>query len=56
MAAGALLITEAGGLVGDLAGESHYLETGNIVCGNPKIFVELLRAISPHLTPTLKKG
>lgn len=56
MAAGSLLITEAGGLVGDLAGESRYLETGNIVCGNPKIFAELLRAISPHLTPALKQG
>ena len=56
MAAGALLITEAGGLVGDLVGENHYLETGNIVCGNPKIFVELLKAIEPHLTPVLRKG
>jgi myo-inositol-1(or 4)-monophosphatase len=56
MAAGALLVSEAGGLVGDLAGESRYLETGNIVSGSPKIFVELLHAISPHLTPTLKKG
>ncbi|HSF22122.1 MAG TPA: inositol monophosphatase family protein, partial [Burkholderiales bacterium] len=56
MAAGALLITEAGGLVGDLAGESRYLETGNIIAGNPHIFVELLRAMSPHLTPALKRG
>ena len=56
MAAGALLIMEAGGLVGDLAGENRYLETGNIVAGNPKIFVELLHAISRHLTPTLKQG
>jgi len=56
MAAGALLITEAGGLVGDLNGENEYMKTGNIVAGNPKVFVELLRAISPHLTPALKKG
>ena len=56
MAAGALLISEAGGLVGDLTGENRYLETGNIVCGNPRIFVELLQAISPHLTPALKRG
>jgi len=56
MAAGALLITEAGGLVGDLNGENLYLETGNIVAGNPKVFVELLRTISPHLTPVLKRG
>jgi myo-inositol-1(or 4)-monophosphatase len=56
MAAGALLVTEAGGLVGDLAGENRYLQTGNIVAGNPKIFVELLRAMSPHLTSTLRQG
>jgi myo-inositol-1(or 4)-monophosphatase len=54
MAAGALLITEAGGLVGDQDGEGTYMESGNIVAGNPKVFVELLRAISPHLTPALK--
>jgi myo-inositol-1(or 4)-monophosphatase len=55
-AAGALLITEAGGLVGDLAGENRYLDTGNVVAGTPKVFVELLRMISRHLTPALKKG
>jgi myo-inositol-1(or 4)-monophosphatase len=56
MAAGALLITEAGGLVGDLTGENRYLQTGNIIAGNPKVFVELLRAMSPHLTPALRSG
>src|SRR5262249_52172456 len=56
IAAGALLITEAGGLVGDLRGENQYLKTGNVVAGNPKVFVDLLRAISPHLTPALIGG
>ena len=56
MAAGALLITEAGGLVGDLTGENRYLDTGNIIAGTPKVFVELLKAIGPHLTPALKAG
>ncbi|GAB1411813.1 inositol monophosphatase family protein [Candidatus Desulfobacillus denitrificans] len=54
MAAGALLITEAGGLVGDLTGEANYLETGNIVGGNPKVFVQLLQIIAPHLNANLK--
>ena len=54
MAAGALLITEAGGLVGDLAGEQNYLETGNIVGGNPKVFAQLLQIIAPHLNANLK--
>ena len=56
MAGGALLITEAGGLVGDLSGENRYLETGNIVCGNPKVFVELLKMIEPRLPPELRRG
>ena len=54
MAAGALLITEAGGRVGDLTGENNYLETGNIVGGNPKVFVQLLQIIAPHLNAKLK--
>jgi myo-inositol-1(or 4)-monophosphatase len=56
IAAGALLITEAGGLVGDLTGENRYMETGNVVAGSPKVFVELLKALAPHLTPVLKRG
>ena len=54
MAAGALLITEAGGLVGDLSGESDYMNTGNIVGGNPKVFVQLLQIVAPHLNAKLK--
>jgi myo-inositol-1(or 4)-monophosphatase len=54
MAAGSLLITEAGGLVGDLEGNEHYMTSGNIVAGTPKVFGELLRLIAPHLTPALK--
>ena len=53
MAAGTLLISEAGGLVSDLAGEANYLATGNIVAGNPKIFAQLLRVVQSHRTPQL---
>jgi len=45
MAAGALLILEAGGLVTDFDGEPHYLDRGNIVCGAPKVFVPLLQVV-----------
>lgn len=54
MAAGALLILEAGGLVSDLAGEGNYLQSGNIVAGTPKIFTQLLQTIQPHRTPALQ--
>jgi myo-inositol-1(or 4)-monophosphatase len=45
MAAGALLVQEAGGLVGDFRGDQGYLGSGRIVCGNPKIFVQLIQVI-----------
>jgi len=53
MAAGSLLITEAGGLVGDLEGNEGWMESGNIVAGTPKVFGELLQILAPHLTPQL---
>ena len=54
MAAGCLLITEAGGLVGDLEGNAGHLESGNIAAGSPKVFHQLVQALGPHLTPALK--
>lgn len=45
MAAGTLLIQEAGGLVGDFHGEEYYLDNGNIIAGNPKIYKGLLDLI-----------
>lgn len=45
MAAGALLVREAGGLVGDLAGEERYLESGRIVASNGKLFAAILKTL-----------
>jgi myo-inositol-1(or 4)-monophosphatase len=45
MAAGALMIQEAGGLVGDLHGEDRFMESGEIACATPKIFPTLLEAL-----------
>ncbi len=56
IAAGVLLIEEAGGLVGDFTGAPRHLETGHIVAGNPKIFKALLQALRPHLPPALRQG
>jgi myo-inositol-1(or 4)-monophosphatase len=47
IAAGVLIIREAGGLIGDLKGEGTYLETGNIVAANPKIFHQMLVTLKP---------
>lgn len=54
MAAGVLMIQEAGGLVGDLEGNDKYMESGRIVAGSPKIFAQMLGTIKPHLTDALK--
>lgn len=53
MAAGVLLIQEAGGLVSDFAGGSDFLTTGNIIAANPKLFKSMHQKIRPHLTPEL---
>ncbi len=48
MAAGMLLITEAGGLVGNYAGESRQMEQGEVLAGNPKAFAQMVRLLSPY--------
>ncbi len=54
-AAGALLIQEAGGLVSDFAGGNTFLDTGNLVAGNPKVFKAILQTIRPHLPTELSR-
>ena len=56
MAAGCLLITEAGGMVADPEGNDGYLKSGNICAGNPKVFEEMLKVMAQHLTPGLKSA
>jgi myo-inositol-1(or 4)-monophosphatase len=45
MAAGALLIQEAGGLVADLQGGAGYLDRGEIAAATPKVMAQLLEAM-----------
>jgi myo-inositol-1(or 4)-monophosphatase len=54
IAAGCLLITEAGGIVTDLAGNQNQLASGHLLAGNPHIHEQLLKLVAPHLTPGLK--
>jgi myo-inositol-1(or 4)-monophosphatase len=46
MAAGALLVREAGGMVGDFEGGDTFLESGRIVAASPKIFTPLLQVLT----------
>ncbi len=49
IAAGSLLVREAGGLIGDFKGGAGYMESGNIVCGNPKCFKAVLQVTNATL-------
>jgi myo-inositol-1(or 4)-monophosphatase len=49
MAAGTLLITEAGGLVTDLYGEENWLQSGQIIAASPRVLPHMLQALSPHM-------
>jgi myo-inositol-1(or 4)-monophosphatase len=48
VAAGSLIITEAGGLVGNFTGEADYLFQREVVAGNPKIYAQLVKLLAPH--------
>jgi myo-inositol-1(or 4)-monophosphatase len=53
MAAGCLLIQEAGGLVSDMRGGTNYFDTGNVIAGNPKIHAEMVFNIGKGLPPEI---
>ncbi len=50
-AAGSLLITEAGGFVGNFKGDSDYLFSENIVAGSPKVFAQMVQLLSSYKLP-----
>jgi myo-inositol-1(or 4)-monophosphatase len=47
IAAGMIIIREAGGVAGDLHGGDDVLKTGNIVCGNEYVHDELVKILKP---------
>ena len=49
MAAGMLLVTEAGGFISDFKGGNRMLDSGNVVCGPNKVFKPLLSIVGKHL-------
>ena len=48
VAAGSLLVTEAGGLVGNFTGEADFLEQKECLAGNPKIYGQLVTLLSKY--------
>jgi myo-inositol-1(or 4)-monophosphatase len=50
MAAGQIIVREAGGLVSGIAGDDDPLKTGNVVCGNEFVHAELVKILAPLAT------
>ncbi|MCD6027342.1 MAG: suhB [Solimicrobium sp.] len=48
IAAGALIVTEAGGITGTFSGESDYLQKGDIISASPKVFAQMLNILKPY--------
>jgi myo-inositol-1(or 4)-monophosphatase len=48
VAAGSLLVTEAGGLVGNFTGEADFLHQREVVAGSPKIYGQLVQLLAPY--------
>jgi len=55
MAAGALIIREAGGIVSALDGGENFLDTGHILCGTPKIYSGLAKLCASDIKALLAK-
>ncbi len=47
VAAGSLMITEAGGLIGNFTGEADFLHQREVVAGTPKVYGQLVQLLSP---------
>jgi len=48
VAAGSLLVTEAGGLIGNFTGESDFMEQKECVAGNPRIYGQLVQILGKY--------
>ena len=48
MAAGSLMVTEAGGLVGNFTGEADYLFQGEVIAGAPRIYGQLVNILKAY--------
>lgn len=49
LAAGSLIIREAGGIVSGLDGAEDFMDSGHILCGSPKIYAGLAKLFAPDI-------
>ncbi|MFD1709329.1 inositol monophosphatase [Ottowia sp. GY511] len=48
VAAGSLLVTEAGGLIGNFSGEAGHIEQTECLAGNPRVYAQLVTLLSKY--------
>ena len=56
LAAGSLIIREAGGIVSGLDGSEGYLDSGHVLCGTPKIYSGLAKLCANEIRAILHKS
>ena len=49
LAAGGLIIREAGGMISGLDGSENFLDTGHVLTGSPRIYRELAKLYAPEI-------
>jgi myo-inositol-1(or 4)-monophosphatase len=55
LAAGALLVEEAGGVISDFIGGDNFSKSGNVVAANLAVHKAMISGISSHLTDDLRR-
>ena len=55
VAAGSLLVQEAGGLIGDLSGEGDFIHGGQVIAANPKVFAQMITVLAPYRAEMARK-
>jgi len=48
VAAGSLLVTEAGGLIGNFTGEADFMDQGECLAGNPRVYGQLVNVLGKY--------
>ena len=54
LAAGALIVREAGGIVSGIDGSENFLETGHVLTGTPRIYRDFAKLCAPEIKALLK--
>ena len=51
LAAGGLMISEAGGLISDYSAADNWMQTGQVVCGTPQCYAGMLHSVMQRSRP-----